>query len=128
MYDIKEQIHTLLAGIGGVTVYYLHPQQLNNLPVITYCEYNNSEFEREDGKEFLSKIVIQIDIYETSGDDLSSLTAKVNDAVYTTGLRRSYSRDTYDTQTGLYHKCMLFKGVVQTDTGTVYQYYFREEK
>jgi|GEM_PF-1438740 len=127
MYDIKPQINELLTGISGVTVYYIYPQQLNNLPVITYCEYNNSEHERQGNKEYLSKIVIQIDIYESSGDNLSSLSQKVNDAIYTTGLRRSYIRETYDSQNGVYHKCMLFKGIVQPDTGIIYQY-FKEEK
>jgi hypothetical protein len=121
------KINALLTGISGVTVYYIHPQQLNSLPVITFCEYNNCEHERQGNIEYLSKIVIEVDIYESSGDNLSSLAVTVNDAIYTTGLRRSYTRETYDSQTGLYHKSMLFKGCVQPDTGIIYQYY-KEEK
>ncbi|HEX3026339.1 MAG TPA: hypothetical protein VHR42_03820 [Clostridia bacterium] len=127
MYDMKDQINTLLSGISEAHVSYIHAQQMTSLPVITFCEYNNCEVERQGGKEYLSKIVIQIDLYESSGDHLSSLAATVNNLIYTTGLRRSYTRETYDSQTNLFHKSMLFKGIIQPDTGVVYQNY-KEEK
>lgn len=127
MYDMKNQINTLLTGISGATVYYIYPQQLSNLPVITFCEYNNSEYQRQGTKEYLSKIVIQVDLYVPNGDDISSLAMAVNDQIYTSGFRRSNTRDKYDTQTNLYHKTMWFVGYIQPDTGIVYQY-FKEDK
>lgn len=129
MYDMKTQINDLLSAVSGTTVYYIHPQQLTTLPVITFSEYNNCEHERQGENEYLSKIVIQVDVYASSGDSLTSVSLSANDKMYTTGLRRSYTRETYDTQNNLYHKTMLFKGLIQPDTGIVYQFYnFKEEK
>lgn len=119
MINIKPQINDLLNEVPGVTVSYFYPEDFANLPHISYYEASNNEYLRTDGEEQLTDIAIQIDVWsKTSTSELALL---VDSKLSSIGFKREFSGDLKDPS-GLNHKSMRYRGIVDKDKKYVYQY------
>ncbi|MCG7406780.1 hypothetical protein MH117_05060 [Paenibacillus sp. ACRRX] len=117
MYDIKANVNTLLSSITGITVSDAYPKDFNKLPHISFYEIANSD-PLTIANSPLTDINIQIDIWHnrSTGQLASDVDMKMNSI----GFRRSFASDVPDPS-GVKHKTMRYKGVVDARNGMVYQ-------
>lgn len=117
MYDAKPEIHALLSSIEGVTVSDAYPQDFAVLPCISFYEIANVDPLRTHDSP-LSDISIQIDIWHnrSTGEIASTVDEKMNSV----GFRRAFATDVPDPS-GIKHKTMRYRGIVDTRNGFIYQ-------
>lgn len=118
MINIKPQINGLLNEIPGVTVSYFYPENFAKLPHVSYYEASNSEHLRTDGEEQLTDITIQIDVWSRAST--SEIALLVDTKMTSIGFKREFSGDLKDPS-GLNHKSMRYRGIVDKDKKYVYQ-------
>ena len=117
MYDIKPEINTLLSSIPGVTVSDEYPKDFTKLPHISFYEAANSDYlQLANGP--LSDISIQIDIWHNRST--GSIAQQVEEKMKSIGFRREFQSDVPDPS-GIKHKTMRFRGVVDERTNLVHQ-------
>lgn len=117
MYDVKPEINTLLSSIPGVTVSDAYPKDFKKLPYISFYEIDNSD-PLKLSQEYLTDISIQIDIWHNRST--GSIAQQVNEKMNSIGFRRKFMTDVTDPS-GIKHKTMRYRGVVDTRNLLVYQ-------
>lgn len=117
MYDVKPIVAQLLESISGVTVSDAYPRDFSKLPHISFYEQANTDYLRIGG-EPLSEIVIQVDIWHNRST--GTLTQQVDEKMNSIGFRRQFMADVPDPS-GIKHKTMRYRGVVDKRTGLVHQ-------
>lgn len=117
MYDVKPEINTLLSSIPGVTVSDAYPKDFKKLPHISFYEIDNSD-PLKLSQEYLTDISIQIDIWHNRST--GSIAQQVNEKMNSIGFHRQFSADVPDPS-GIKHKTMRYRGVVDTRNLLVYQ-------
>lgn len=116
MYDAKSQVAKKLAEIPGVNVATSHKLGMKSIPCIIYNEADNRPLSK--GNERLVDVVYKVDVYVSVST--STIVGLVIDKMYELGLARDFCQD-LDDPSGLRHKSMRFKGVIDTKTETIYQ-------
>lgn len=117
MYDVKPIVHQLLSSISGVTVSDVYPADWSKTPHISFYEQgNNDPLKIQDSP--LSEITIQIDIWHKKST--GTLAAAVDAKMKSIGFRRSFASDVPDAS-GIKHKTMRYRGIVDTRTNRVHQ-------
>lgn len=124
MMNLKPQILKLLQEIKEakqVSYYYPAEWADNKLPSISYYEAKNRQNETvlDDG-EYDSEIAFVIDIWAKSSGICSTIAVQVNDKLQSLGLRREFSGDLFESETGIHHKSMRFSCVVNLKTSEIY--------
>lgn len=117
MYDIKPDVLKQLEQIEGVTVSDAHPKDWAKLPHISFNEGSNTDPLRIQ-KGPLSAITIQVDIWHTKST--GALAVEVDTHMNHIGLRREFAADLSDPS-GIKHKTMRYRGVVDSRSGRVSQ-------
>lgn len=117
MYDIKPDVNALLSAIPGVTVSDAYPTDFNKLPHISFYEIANIDpLGIQAGP--LTDCAVQIDIWHNRST--GALATAVDTAMNSIGLRRELSADLPDPS-GVKHKTMRYRGVVDVRSGRVTQ-------
>lgn len=116
MYDAKSQVAKKLAEISGVNVAASHEMGMKSIPCIIYSEADNRPVSR--ASERLVDAVYKIDVY--SNTSTTSIVNSVITKMDSLGLIRDFCQD-LDDPSGLRHKTMRFKGIIDTQTEIVYQ-------
>lgn len=117
MYDIKPDVMKQLDQIEGVSISDAHPKDWAKLPHISFYEGSNFDPLRiQNGP--LSAITIQVDIWHNKST--GTLAAEVDARMNSIGLRRDFAADLNDPS-GIKHKTMRYRGVVDTRNGRVTQ-------
>jgi hypothetical protein len=117
MYDIKPDVLKQLEQIEGVTVSDAHPKDWAKLPHISFYEGSNIDPLRiRNGP--LSAVTIQVDIWHNKST--GALAAEVDAQMNNIGLRRDLAADLSDPS-GIKHKTMRYRGVVDSRSGRVSQ-------
>lgn len=90
-------------------------------PLATLCEIGNSADTVLDGKERLSTVDIQIDVWDNgkTSAKCKRLAAEVSKIITGIGLRRYYGNEIPDPAIPQRY-CMRFQGVIDEQTGMVY--------
>lgn len=117
MYDVKPEINTLLESIPGVTVSDAYPKDFTKLPHISFYEIDNSD-PLKLRQEYLTDISIQIDIWHNRST--GSIAQQVDEKMSSIGFRRQFMADVPDPS-GIKHKTMRYRGIVDTRTNLVHQ-------
>lgn len=73
---------------------------------ITYFCYNEQGEEWAENEEIATGYYIQVDIWSKS--NYTALENQIKTLMLTAGFKRSYARDLYENDTGIYHKAMRF--------------------
>lgn len=117
MYDVKPIVNTLLESISDVTVSDAYPSDISKLPHISFYEIaNNDALLITKGP--LSDISIQVDIWHNRST--GALAAAVDEKMNRIGFRRQFASDVPDP-TGIKHKTMRYRGIVDSRTNLVHQ-------
>lgn len=117
MFDIKPVVLQALDSIPGVTVSDAYPSDWAKLPHISFYEAANSDYLAR-GPEVLTEVNIQVDIWHR--ESTGNLAQQVDQALRALGLRRAFSADLPDPS-GIKHKTMRYRGVVNKRTNLVHQ-------
>lgn len=117
MYDVKPEVNALLATIEGITVSDAYPQDFTRLPHISFYEIANGD-PLSTANSPLSDISIQIDIWHNRSTGI--IAAAVDEKMNRLGFRRQLAADVPDP-TGIKHKTMRYRGIVDIRTGFVYR-------
>ncbi|MCY9706724.1 hypothetical protein M5X05_21390 [Paenibacillus alvei] len=117
LYDVKPGVNTLLSAINGVTVSDAYPKDFTKLPHISFYELANSDPIRIVNGP-LTDIAIQIDIWHNRST--GALAQQVDEKLNSIGFRRQFAQDVPDPS-GIKHKTMRYRGVVDARTNHVHQ-------
>ena len=101
--EVKAALETALPG----NVYYFYPHSFSSLPVISYYDQNNAG---EDGRDLLTKVAFQVDIWAKTIPQLKPLIAQTDAAMRGLGFRRSFCSPPLPDPSGLRHQSMRFEG------------------
>lgn len=117
MFNIKPYVFEKLAEVVGEdNVSDLYPFEFGGFPYITYYEQYNGDLFKIN-REVYTEIIIQVDIFHNRST--SDLAQQVNEKMGELGFKREFARDIPDPS-GIKHKTMRFRVVVNNDTGQVY--------
>ena len=96
-------LHTLISD----RIYFHYPNSFNNLPALSYFEYNNAGDLFADNVEIGSEIIFQLDVWANNS---TSAIALVVDTIMT-GLDfvRIGAVDLYEKETSTHHKSMKYR-------------------
>ncbi|WFR60868.1 hypothetical protein P9222_20275 [Paenibacillus amylolyticus] len=117
MYDIKPEVLKQLDQIQGVTVSDAYPKEWSKLPHISFYEASSTD-PLGIQKGPLTAVAIQVDIWHTKST--GTLAADVDTRMNSIGLRREFAADLPDPS-GIKHKTMRYRGVVDSRSGRVSQ-------
>jgi hypothetical protein len=118
--NIKPLILTTLKTIPDIAqVSKSWPEDFAKVPAVTYKIEDNSVHTRVDGKEVLSNIIFQIDVWTKGSSEGSAICSKVDELFTSMGFERDFYTDIEDGK--LNHSIMRFKGIVDIDMKYVYQ-------
>ena len=120
MIDLRPGVCHALEEINGEDVYYNYPSNWGALPVVSYYEVNNSDFAQADGKEYLSDIAFQVDIWSKDPDMNVEKSLLIDSRLALMGLRREFSHDLFESGSGLHHRTMRY-GCIAKQNETIYQ-------
>jgi len=120
MVDISKDVYDALCSIDGLSVYYFYPLDWSVLPVTSYYEITNADYAQADGKEYLSEIAYQVDIWSEDSSENARLALLINEKLYRIGLRRGMSLDLFESGANLHHRTMRFACFAKQDK-TIYQ-------
>lgn len=118
MIDIKPDVFAALQAVPGVkAVTDAYPTDWGKLPAISFYEASNRDpLGIATGP--LSDVAVQVDIWHTKST--GALAAAVDAALNAIGLRREMAADVPDPS-GIKHKTMRYRGVVDARSGRVSQ-------
>ncbi|WP_127539388.1 hypothetical protein [Paenibacillus illinoisensis] len=117
MYDIKPEVFAQLKEIAGVTISDAYPKDFSMLPHISFYEPSNNDPLGIKNSP-LTAVAIQVDIWHNKST--GTLAAEVDVRMNSIGLRRDFSADVPDPS-GIKHKTMRYRGVVDSRSGRVTQ-------
>ena len=84
MIDIKTEILALLKEVcPEIKVTYSRPKEVKTIPLVTYVEENNSEY-----NDFIDEITLSIDIWESTQLKCEKIATKINEAMREKGFKR----------------------------------------
>lgn len=107
MVDANAIVRGILSTIDGVKVTYYHPDEFNELPIISYFEIITTTGARWDNEEQAQVSNMQIDIWTHGGGSASRLAIEVDNAMQADGWYRELSRD-MPPEDKIYHKTMRY--------------------
>lgn len=90
----------------GYKVNYFHPENVNDLPVITYREVDNRTTIFSNGEEYEAEVTFAIDIWHN--DSTSEIAKLVDKKMNNIGFRRVVSLDLYEPDTKIQHKSLQY--------------------
>jgi len=108
MVDLNPDIYRLLKGICRVSLEF--PSVREEFPVITITEVSNTSDYIVEGKEMISDVTYQIDVWDNgpSRSRTEEISAKVSDAMLANNYVRVLGRGFRDVS-GLHRRMMYFK-------------------
>lgn len=104
MTDIKPFLAEKLGDLAAVGLSF--GKTGRKLPALILTETGNSAEIVLNGRERVSRVTIQIDVYAASERETEALAAAVNERLTETGLRRSFSQ--FLTDGDVPRRCMRF--------------------
>ncbi|TDT63425.1 tail completion protein gp17 [Fonticella tunisiensis] len=120
MINIKPLILSALETISGIAqICKDFPKDFAKMPTITYKIEDNSTHTRVDGKEVLSNIRFQIDVWAERASEGSAICSKVDEIFSGMGFERNFYQDIEDGE--LNHSIMKYHGIVDSEMKYVYQ-------
>lgn len=105
MVDVNKQISDLLSGISHVELANTEAQP--NMPYITIECSQNVSTAIIKGKDYLSRIIYQIDCYAETPKEVNEMALQVNEKMTGAGFVRSNGK-----QFGRQRYMLTFKGIV----------------
>ena len=90
MIDIKKYIAELIEDIAPVELTFSDTE--NDTPLICISETDNSSEIILSGRDRVSRIVIQLDLYGENAFETESMAVLVNERLVSKGFRRSFSQ------------------------------------
>lgn len=117
MYDIKPDVLQVLNTIPGITVSDAYPTDWSKLPHISFYEVGNSNHLTFRSSP-LTDVSIQVDVW--CKGSTGALAAQVDEKLSSLGLRRQFAADVPDPS-GIKHKTMRYRGIVDARSNLVYQ-------
>ncbi len=125
MISLSEQLYNeyeKIQGFNQVSFFYPKTWAEKSLPALSFFEQSNSEHIRvDDGYEFLSKVVYQVDIWAKTPEECLALAKEVDATTKALGLKREFAADLYNQVAQVHHKTLRYGGLVRPDTGEIYQ-------
>lgn len=117
MYDVKPIVKQLLEAIPGVTVSDAYPTDWTKLPHISFYEIANVDPAKFSGQPLVD-VSIQVDVWHNQST--GALAAQIDERMNSIGFRRQFAADVPDPS-GIKHKTMRYRGLVDTRHMRVYQ-------
>ena len=115
MLNIKPIVYAALSA-GDVRAVYACPQSFETLPIISYYEIENAVSDLTyDGREYLSRVAYQVDVWGESMAEIQSIAQTVDDALFALGFVREFSQDLPGDTMLLHHKTLRYGGYVRQD-------------
>ncbi|WP_270601547.1 hypothetical protein [Anaerostipes hominis (ex Lee et al. 2021)] len=108
MQNFKPVIAQQLKNLSGVKQLGAgYPKDFAKMPTVTYSENDNSDA-GYTSKEVVTDLEYQFDIW--SKESTSSLALQLDDLITPLGFRRAGSNELVDTNTGLKHRIIRYRG------------------
>ena len=109
MVDVNKIIRDILVSMNleDVTVCFYHPDEEQELPVISYYENTTTTGFCYDNAEQAQNTAVSIDIWANGGGECSRIAIQVDTAMQAAGWYRELSRD-MPPENGVRHKAMRF--------------------
>lgn len=104
MIDIKPWIAEKLKDLAPIELSF--GRSGRKLPVICLTETGNSAEVVLNGAERVSRITVQLDLYDVSAERTEALAARVSERLTAAGMRRSFSQLLTDGE--IPRRCMRF--------------------
>lgn len=117
MIDIKPILAEKLGDLAPVGLSFGRVGR--RLPALILTETENSARIVLNGRERVSRIAVQIDVYAQTARETETLAAAVSERLTALGLRRSLSQ--LLTNEELPRRCMRFTCAVDEESGRVFQ-------
>jgi hypothetical protein len=122
MIDIKADVYQALQGISPqVPVFHSWPEDWSVLPPVSFHETANQVELRTNDMERFARISITVDVWGETPESVSDVAMQVDSLLSGVGLVRGAAVDLYETVARRHHKAMIFSGVVDVITRTVYR-------
>lgn len=121
--DVKAQVRSALLAnsdllallgkdrFGNDPIYQLRAADPEKFPRITFFEVDNRDRDFADDQSIASLVVVQIDVW--SKGSTSVIAGQVDKTMKSLGFTRSSAPDFLEDDTGVYHKAMRFRTVLQ---------------
>ena len=119
MITLQDRVSELLTGVCPQT-FYFYPASWAFLPCVAWRESGNREIAQADGHEHLAEVVYTVDIWARSAAENAELAALVDARLTAVRLRRTYSADLFETNSGLHHRVLRYRAVADAQ-GNIYQ-------
>ena len=119
MIGLSERIKQIL-NASGAQVWREYPQSWTQLPAVTWRESGNSELAQADGCEHLAELEYAIDVWSGSAEKNAELAEKIDAAMASIRLRRTYSAELFESATRLHHRAIRYRCVADA-AGNIYQ-------
>lgn len=105
----------------GYAVAYSYPTKDMALPCLSYYEINNREHAQAGGNEFATEVQYQIDCWAANPETLMTMGSAVDSKLALLRLKRQFSLDLFETDTGIYHKTMRYRAIIHIGEQKIYQ-------
>ena len=111
MVDLNVEIYNALKGICRVSPEF--PTADDDFPAVTYSELSNIDEYSIEGRERLSDITYQIDVWDNgdSRQECERISNEVSHIMTAKGFKRIFGKGFRDSS-GLHRKMMYFKTIV----------------
>lgn len=119
MISLQPEVYAALQATGYTPTYF-YPAANTSLPCISFYEADNSERQRADGNEALTNVEYTIDLWATTPETTATMALAVHTRLAALRMRRTFSHDLYEPETGIHHKTMRYRACVDT-AGIIYQ-------
>lgn len=119
MKNVKDIVYAAISGVVENTTD-SYPSNFENLPAVQYVEDENRIFERIKNQESKAQVRYVVDIWDRKST--SQTAVEIDAAVSLLGLVRTSCKDVPE-QGGLKHKHMVYEGIIDMHSDTVYWNY-----
>lgn len=121
MLDAKAFVYSALIGnsalttaLGGSTkIQYAYPNDFNTLPIVTYLETNNANYDFYDNAPFSDESTVEIDVW--ANVSTSAISKLIDNVLLPLLYTRDAAIDVPDPDTKIFHKKLRYRRTFTAD-------------
>ncbi|HIU33261.1 MAG TPA: hypothetical protein IAB02_01735 [Candidatus Pullichristensenella excrementigallinarum] len=116
MISKSEEVYAILcSAAGNARVSLTYPGWWTEVPAVGYREAINRVHRRADGKEYLTELRYDVDIWAAGAKEALEIAQSIDEAMAAAGYQRTHAADLFDAKTRFHRRSLGYRIVADPD-------------
>ena len=116
MISLKETVCSALDGCCDCVICG-RPAIMRHRPLLTWRESLNRRYAQADGREYLTELNYELDIFADTPEEAGEIAAKADERMQGAGFRRDGGCEFYEEDRQIAHVCLRYRALADADGG-----------